>query len=104
METVFPIPDSMKKQNNFRVKKQAKFKRFSFEELGLIGEEITFIDDSDIKAKVVSDNEVEFEGKITKLSPLTREIKIRQGRCKKSGAYQGAQYWKYEDIRLADLM
>ncbi len=104
VEQVLPIPNEMRNTNNFNVKKQAKSKYLSFEELGLIGEEITFIDDSDIKAKVVSDTEVEFEGKLTKLSPLTREIKIRQGRCNKSGAYQGAQYWKYEDTRLAELM
>ena len=102
--TILPIPEEMRTTNNYNVKKQAKSKYLSFEELGLIGEEISFIDDPDIVATVVSDTEVEFEGKRTKLSPLTREIKIRQGRCNKSGAYQGAQYWKYEDTRLAELM
>ena len=103
-EKVLPIPAQMRTANNYSVRKQTKSKGLSFKDLGLIGEEIVFIDDDAITAKVVSDTEVEFEGKVTKLSPLTREIKIRQGRCNQSGAYQGAQYWKYEDIRLAELM
>lgn len=102
--TVLPIPESFRKANNFNVKKSAKSKKLSFVELGLIGEDISFIDDPTITAKVVGDTEVEFEGKTMKLSPLTRELKIRQGRCKTSGAYQGAQYWQYEDMKLADLM
>ena len=104
VNSILPIPDEMRTANNYNVRKQVKSKSLSFEEMGLIGEEITFVDDSDIVAKVVGDTEVEFEGKRMKLSPLTREIKIRQGRCNKSGAYQGAQYWKYEDTRLAELM
>ncbi len=104
VNSILPIPDEMRTANNYNVRKQVKSKSLSFEEMGLIGEEITFVDDSDIVAKVVGDTEVEFEGKRMKLAPLTREIKIRQGRCNKSGAYQGAQYWKYEDTRLAELM
>lgn len=104
VETVLPIPESFRKANNFNVRQQAKSKKLSFEALGLIGEDISFIDDPTITAKVVGDTEVEFEGKTMKLSPLTRELKIRQGQCNNSGSYQGAQYWQYEDMKLADLM
>lgn len=104
LHDVLPIPDEMRRKNNYRVRRQGDSKHLSFKELELIGESITFIDDTDIVARVVGDDQVEFEGKKWKLSPLTREIKTRQGRCNKSGSYQGAQYWKYDDVKLADIM
>ena len=104
LHDVLPIPDRFRNKNNYRVRRQGDSKYLSFKELGLVGEMISFVDDADVVARVISDDQVEFEGKIWKLSPLTREIKQRQGRCNKSGAYQGAQYWKYDDIKLADIM
>ena len=53
---------------------------------------------------MVSDKEVEFEGENWKLSPLTREIQTRKGTVNESGAYQGAQYWEYDGIKLADII
>ena len=50
------------------------------------------------------DKEVEFEGRNWKLSPLTKELYTRKGTANASGAYQGARYWKYDDILLADIM
>ena len=70
----------------------------------MIGQEITFVKDASIKAKVVSDNEALFEGKTWRLSPLTRELETRRGTVNKSGAYQGAAYWEYNGIRLIDMM
>lgn len=101
LEDVLPIPDDMKKTNNFVPKEN---RGLSFDELQLVGLYINFIDDTSIKAKVVSNKEVEFEGKRWKLSPLTREIMTRKGRVNNSGAYQGAKYWEYDDICLADIM
>lgn len=101
LQYVIPIPDHMRKINNFNVKEQ---RGLSFQALQLIGLDIEYIDDPSIVAHVVSDKEVEFEGKKWKLSPLTREIRTRQGKVSASGAYQGAQYWAYEGIRLADIM
>lgn len=66
--------------------------------------DINFIDDPSIVAHIVSDKEVEFEGKKWRLSPLTREIQTRRGLVTPSGAYQGAQYWQYDDLKLADIM
>ena len=91
----------MKRVNNFSTNKN---RGLSFIELQLIGEQIAYIKDPSIKAKVVSDTEVEFEGQIWKLSPLTRELEKRRGTVTLSGAYQGAQHWEYEGIRLADIM
>lgn len=98
---VLPIPDNMRQANNFRTREG---RYLSFINLKLIGMDISFIDDPSIVAHVVSDNEVEFEGKKWRLSPLTREIQTRRGRVSPSGAYQGAQYWQYDDIKLADIM
>ncbi len=98
---VLPIPDTMRRINNFSVKEG---KRLSFQELQLIGLDINFIDDPSIRAHVVGDRDVEFEGKKWKLSPLTREIQTRRGKLSPSGAYSGAQYWEYDGIRLSDIM
>ena len=101
LKFVLPIPDEMRHANNFSAKKSHGL---SFEELSLIGKEITFVKDASIKAKVVSDNEALFEGKTWRLSPLTRELETRRGTVNKSGAYQGAAYWEYNGIRLIDMM
>lgn len=100
---VLPIPEEMRKRNNYRMRSD-RSNRFSFDELMLMGETIHFLQDPSITAKVVSDTEVEFEGKKWRLSPLTREIFIRKGTVNKSGSYQGAQYWAYDGIKLASLM
>lgn len=101
LDRVMPIPDSMRRTNNFIVKEG---RRLSFQELQLIGLDIRFVEDSSIVAHVVGDKEVEFEGKKWRLSPLTREIQTRRGKVNPSGSYQGAVYWEYEGIKLADIM
>ncbi|AZQ76299.1 DUF1524 domain-containing protein [Flaviflexus ciconiae] len=69
----------------------------------LIGEAIQFISQPTITARVVGDSKVLFEGKEWNLSPLTRELKLRDGTNTRSGAYQGALYWSWDDTRLIDL-
>ena len=101
LDNVLEIPDDMRITNNFA---QKEGRGLSFQELQLIGLEINFIDDPDIVAKVVSDNEVEFEGKRWKLSPLTREIQTRRGKVNASGAYSGAYWWEFDGIRLSDVI
>ena len=101
LREVLPIPDKMRHTNNFKVKTG---RHLSFQELQIIGEDIDFIYDPSIVAHVVGDKEVEFEGKKWKLSPLTREIQTRRGVLSASGSYQGAQYWEYDGMKLADIM
>lgn len=101
LKEVLPIPDDMRRINNFIQKEK---RGLSFQYLQLIGLEIDFIAEPSITAKVVSDHEVEFEGKKWRLSPLTREIQTRRGLVSPSGAYSGAQYWEYDGIRLSDIM
>lgn len=101
LQHVLEIPDKMRITNNFA---QKEGRGLSFQELQLIGLEINFIDDPEIIAKVVSDNEVEFEGKKWKLSPLTREIQTRRGKVNASGGYSGAYWWEFDGIRLSDVI
>lgn len=101
LKEVLLIPDDIRRTNNFRMR---KMNRLSFTELQLIGETIYFLSDSSITAKVVGDTEVEFEGKVWKLSPLTAEIFRRKGTLSKSGSYQGSQYWEYDGMRLSSIM
>lgn len=100
VEKVIPIPDEKRYKNNYEQKR----KRLSFLELNLIGEEISYISDKSIKVNIVDDREVIFEGERWFLSPLTNEIETRKGTVTKSGAYQGAQYWEFDGIKLADIM
>lgn len=102
LDKVLLIPDEMRNKNNFSQK--GRNKRLSFTDLELIGETINYISDKSIELIVVNDREVEFEGKQWKLSPLTREIETRKGTVNPSGAYQGAQYWEYDGIKLSDIM
>lgn len=101
LQNVLVIPDGMRITNNFT---QKEGRGLSFQELQLIGLDINFIDDPDIKARVVSDNEVEFEGKRWRLSPLTREIQTRRGKVNASGGYSGAYWWEFDGIRLSDVI
>ena len=69
----------------------------------LIGETIQYIANPAITAEVVSDSKVVFEGRQWSLSPLTKELKERDGTVSKSSAFQGALYWSWDDTRLVDI-
>ena len=101
LEDVLPIPDKMRKTNNFN---QKDTRGLSFEALQLVGLDIDFIEDPSYRAHVISDKEVEFEGKKWRLSPLTKEIQTRRGKVNASGSYQGAWWWEYDGIRLYDII
>ena len=101
LDDIIPIPEEMKKLNNYSIKES---KGLNFLDLQMIGATINFIKDPKITAKVVGKAEVEYNGKRTRLSPLTRELMEQRGEGNKSGAYQGAQYWEYEGIKLADII
>ena len=101
LQEVLPIPDSMRKTNNFKPKEG---RALSFMDLQLIGLDIQYCDDPTIVAHVVSNKEVEFEGKKWRLSPLTKEIETRKGKVRPSGSYNGAYHWEFDGIRLADIL
>lgn len=78
--------------------------RFSFYKKGLHdGDEITFIKDETIVARVAGERKVAYNGQIWFLSPLTRKIFEEKGQVNSSGAYQGAAYFCFEGRILKDL-
>lgn len=77
---------------------------FSFYRKGLKdGDEISFISDSTVTAKVVGEREVEYGDQIWKLSPLTYKVFEDKGQLNSSGAYQGANYWQWSGKKLKEL-
>ena len=104
VEKVLPISDRLKKSNNYSSEKRNIGRRLSFESLDLIGNSIVYFDDFNIVAEVVGNKELRFENKVWRLSPLTREIETRKNRVTRSGAYWGANMWKYQGRTLEELM
>jgi hypothetical protein len=99
-------PKDINKEKEFDEVSKAREQgaRFSFYRKGVKeGEEIVFIADTEITAKVVDEREVEYGGQIWKLSPLTYKIYEQRGELNKSGAYQGAAYWQYKGKKLKEL-
>lgn len=99
-------PKDVNKEKEFDEVSKAREQgvRFSFYKKGVKdGEEIVFIADKEITAKVVGEREVEYGGQIWKLTPLTYKIYEQKGELNNSGAYQGAAYWQYKGKRLRDL-
>lgn len=85
-----------------KVRKQSEL--FSFYKKGLKnGDEIFFIKDKNIVAKVCGEREVEYQGQVWKLSPLTYKLFEQRGELNISGAYQGAAYFEYKGKKLKDL-
>jgi hypothetical protein len=99
-------PKDINKEKEFDKVSKAREQgaRFSFYKKGIKnGEEIVFIADKEITAKVVGEREVEYGGQIWKLTPLTHKIYEQKGSLNNSGAYQGAAYWQYKGKRLRNL-
>lgn len=99
-------PKDINKEKEFDEVSKAREQgiRFSFYKKGIKdGEEIVFIADKEITAKVVGEREVEYGEQTWKLSPLTYKIYEQKGELNPSGAYQGAAYWRYKGKRLRDL-
>ncbi|MFA5169569.1 MAG: hypothetical protein WC420_02430 [Candidatus Paceibacterota bacterium] len=99
-------PKDVNKEKEFDEVSKAREQgvRFSFYKKGIKnGEEIVFIADKEITAKVVGEREVEYGEQTWKLSPLTYKIYEQKGELNSSGAYQGAAYWQYKGKRLKDL-
>ena len=102
LNEILPIPKEIF-DSSFAFARSGWQNKTSFAKARLIGKQINYIDDKNIIVTVVSDKEVEFEGKIWKLSPLTREIKKRRGECNDSGTYQGSKFWEYNGISVWDM-
>lgn len=76
--------------------------RFKFSMVNIpIGSELTFVP-TGVKVKVASDDQIEYEGRIYKLSPFVGTF-MPEDRRNTSGAYQGAKYFSYKGRILDDL-
>ena len=104
LDNVLEVPHSFKQASNWEHAKQGGA-QFDIREVlnQLIGQDIQFISDSRITARVVSESKVHFEGEDWSLSPLTTELKQRSGNVSGQSNFNGAQYWTWDDVRLADL-
>ena len=99
-------PENIDQEKEFdevtKVRKQGRL--FSFYKKGLKnGDVIVFKDDETITAKIVGEREVEYDGQIWKLSPLAYKLYEQRGELNTSGAYAGADYFKYQGKKLRDL-
>lgn len=82
--------------------KTHKRERFRFSMVHVpIGETITFIP-TGLQVKVASDNQVEYKGRLYKLSPFVGTY-MPEDRRNSSNAYQGAKYFAYNGEVLDDL-
>jgi hypothetical protein len=101
---IYPKDVNKEKQFDQVSKAREQGARFSFYRKGIKnGEEVIFVADKEVTAKVVGEREVEYGQQIWKLSPLTNKIYEQKGELNNSGAYQGAYYWSYKGKRLKDL-
>ena len=76
--------------------------RFKFSMVNIpIGAVLTFIP-TGIKVKVASDDQIEYEGRIYKLSPFVGTF-MPEDKRNTSGAYQGPKYFSYNGKILDDL-
>jgi len=94
-----PIKEAAEVQDEEPHKRRAPFK-FSMVNIQ-IGETVVFTP-KNIKVKVASDNQVEYEGRIYKLSPFTAAFLPDEMR-NTSDAYQGPKYFTYNGRPLDEL-
>lgn len=95
-----PITSEAKRANtSVRIVKRGRFK---FSMVGIkIGEYVTFVP-TGVSVKVASDDTVEYDGRIYKLSPFVGTF-MPEDKRNTSGAYQGAKYFSYNGKILDDL-
>lgn len=101
---IYPKDIEREKEFNEVTKVRRQGARFSFYRKGIKnGDEITFLEDKEVRAKVMGEREVEYDGQIWKLSPLAYKLYELRGELNASGAYQGANYFLFNGIKLKDL-
>lgn len=101
-QEVTPVAPSKQGDDATATSATARRSRFKFSMVNIkIGETILF-SPTQTEVKVASDDSVEYEGRIYKLSPFVGTFMPEEKR-NASGAYQGAKYFSYKGRLLADL-
>ena len=98
-----PITDNEKPDGQTDAhKRTVRRGRFKFSMVGIkIGERITFIP-TNTEVKVASDDSIEYQERIYKLSPFVGTF-MPEDKRNTSGAYQGAKYFSYKGKVLDDM-
>lgn len=101
--TVYKNNEPIKENEEHPVTKRVvKRKNFKFSMAGIpIGEVLTF-EPTKVKVKVASDNTIEYQGRIYKLSPFVGTFMPKELQ-NNSGAYQGPKYFTFNGKTLSDL-
>ena len=96
------VTNAEKEEQKIEIERPKKRERFKFSMINIpVGEYITFIP-TNINVKVASDDSIEYEGRIYKLSPFVGTFLPEEKRTP-SNAYQGAKYFSYNGQVLDDL-
>lgn len=98
-----PIAPSLDKEQPVKPSKNTVHRpRFKFSMVSIpIGAELVFVP-SNLKVRVASDDQIEYEGRIYKLSPFVGTYMPLEKR-NTSGAYQGAKYFTYKGEILDNI-
>jgi hypothetical protein len=103
-KVIYPKDINKEKEFDEVSKARVQGSLFSFYKKGLKkGDEIVFMADKNITARVIGEREVEYGEQTWKLSPLTYKIYEQKGELNSSGAYQGSAYWQHKGKKLKDL-
>ena len=90
------------KEDEKKEKREMKRGRFKFSMVNIpIGTTLTFIP-TGIEVKVASDDQIEYEGRIYKLSPFVGTF-MPEDKRNTSGAYQGSKYFSFKGKVLEDM-
>lgn len=97
-----PVSEKTKDDGGDGVEHKKQRPRFKFNMVNIpIGSELVFTP-TGIKVKVASDDQIEYEGRIFKLSPFVGTYMPAEKR-NSSGAYQGAKFFTYNGEVLDDI-
>lgn len=97
-----PVSEKTKDDGGEELEHKKQRPRFKFSMVNIpIGSELVFTP-TGIKVKVVSDDQIEYDGRIFKLSPFVGTYMPAEKR-NSSGAYQGAKFFTYNGEVLDDI-
>jgi hypothetical protein len=97
-----PILNGEAKQLSSSTELRSTRERFRFSLIGIEVGELVRFDETGLMVRVVSDNQVEHEGKVYKLCPFVRAFLPLEKRTP-SDQYQGSKYFSYNGRVLEDL-